>query len=130
MVDQTPGAIRDVRFLPDRVNVEPTVFRGLTNSEMFLLGKLGLAIWMPLGLTICFFLDATLLGIGVGAILTLATLYFGGSYMQRKKRGKPVNYHARTMKIAFQDRGFGKAHFVRHNGPWSPTRTQRPSRRS
>lgn len=129
MADQIQGAIRDVRFLPDRVNVEPPVFRGLTNSEMFLLGKIGLAVWMPLGLIICFFLNATMLGIGAGAILTLATIFFGGGYLQRKKRGKPVNYHQRAMKIAFQDRGFGKANFIRHVGPWSAVRAGRPSRR-
>lgn len=125
MADLAPEKIRDVEFLPDRLNGEPVVFRGLTTSEMFLLLKLGAVLWFPVGIVICAFFGIALIGVGVGAVLTLGTIVIGGNVMQRKKRGKPDNYHVRHLKCLAQDKRLSSYGFTRYTGPWSVARTWR-----
>jgi conjugative transfer region protein (TIGR03750 family) len=114
-----------VNFLPDRLNREPVVFRGLTNSEMFVLLKVGALIWFPLSIAVCWWMGAAILGLGVGMLLTMGTVMLGGLLLQRKKRGKPEGWYERYLKIYLQDYGISSYGFIRYSGPWDIRRRER-----
>lgn len=119
---QTTSGQHSIAFLPDRLNSEPVVFRGLTNPEMFMLAKLGALVWFPLSLLGAWLCHATVIGLGVGMALTLLTVVVGGSWMQRIKRGRPEGYHERQLLIWFQEKGIGSTVFLRYSGRWSSLR--------
>ena len=117
----------DIEFLPDRMNSEPPIFLGLTNSELFSLAKLGLLVWIPLCLFLAFLIFGgikTILGFGAGLLMTLVTIAAGGKYLQRLKRGRPDGFYGRLMKINAQDKRipFTKTYFLRYTGPWQSRR--------
>lgn len=58
-------ASEDIAFLPDGINGEPIVFRGLTSTELGTLAGLSVAVWLPLSLTLL--LGARVLHDGVWA---------------------------------------------------------------
>lgn len=81
-----------IPFLPDRLNREPVVWRGLTTSELFLALAGGLA-----GGTVCGILLALLSGywplIPGSALAGAAVLVQGGGRaLARIKRGKPDSW--------------------------------------
>ena len=114
----------DIDFLPDRLNSEPPVFLGLSNTEMFLLLKVGMGVWMPVCLIVAFLLGKTILGFGVGFALAIATVAVGGKFMQKLKRGRPEGYHERLIKIRLQDRGLANCSYIRYSGAWDVCRRQ------
>lgn len=114
-----------IDFLPDRLNREPVIYKGLTNSEMFSLLKIGAIVWFPLCLLVAWMCGATILGLGFGMAFTLGTVVVGAMYLQKKKRGKPDGWYDRSMKIKFQDRGFTSYGFIRYSGSWDIRRIKR-----
>ncbi len=116
------GEHHSITFLPDRLNREPVIFRGLTNPEMFQLAKLGAMVWLPVCFFVAWLCNATIMGLGAGVAMTLLTVVVGGTLMQRVKRGKPEGYHVRRLQIWFQDKGIGSSVFMRYSGRWASRR--------
>lgn len=86
-------------ILADRLNNEPPIFRGLGNSELGLLIKVAVAVWLPTCLTIAFLLGKVIMGVGAAMMMVLLTVLIGGSVFQRIKRGRPDFYYQHYMMM-------------------------------
>jgi conjugative transfer region protein (TIGR03750 family) len=93
-----------VNFLPNRLNRQPVIVRGLTADEL----------WLTVAIT-------GLLGLGLGIVVALLTgqigmapttvlvsiaagVFIGGSLLRRKKRGRPDTWLYRQMQWQLKQR--------------------------
>ena len=114
-----------IPFLPERLNREPAVFRGLTVSELLIALLVGLATGATAGAIPAVlwrnwsFVPGCALPGGAQAILC------GGRWLARLKRGRPESwlYRARELKLARF--GIGTQRFVLHDGVWAIRRSRR-----
>ena len=98
--------MQTIRFLPDRLNSEPVVFRGFTTHEMGL---------------------AALAGAGAGLLLSLPLVWFGGRWMARLKRGKPENWLWQRLETKKRRLGMGNPKLIVDARGWSVKRNRRAS---
>ena len=118
-----------VLFLPGRLDRDPTVFRGMTSDELFLVGGAGAAMGLPIGLFLMALtgettaLLASILLIGPGIAIV-----FGGGMIRRFKRGKPNTWIYRVLQYQLAKKGFPMgqgAELILRSGPWSIRRDEK-----
>lgn len=118
-----------VLFLPSRLDRDPTVFRGMTSDELFLVGGVGVAAGVPIGLFLMALtgettaLLASILLIGPGIAIV-----FGGGMIRRLKRGKPNTWIYRVAQYQLARKGFPMgqgAELILRSGPWSIRRDEK-----
>lgn len=123
-----------VLFLPNRLDRDPTVFRGMTSDELFIVAGVGAATGIPLGIFLmaltgeAALLLASLLLIGPGIAIV-----FGGGTIRRLKRGKPNTWVHRLIQYQLASKGFPTgqgADLILRSGPWSIRRDERAIKRS
>lgn len=83
--------MRTLRFLPDRLNCEPVVFRGFTTPEMGLAALAGTGAGLLLSLPLIPLAGWVIVPTGM-LLMPLLVIGFGGRWLRRVKRGKPENY--------------------------------------
>ncbi|TKV13936.1 TIGR03750 family conjugal transfer protein [Citrobacter sp. wls619] len=114
-----------IEFLPDRLNREPVVFRGMTTTELFIALSSGLLAGL-----LCGIFPAVILGIwaliptGALAGATL-TVMAGGKYLARLKRGKPDTWLYQALEARLARSGFGNPRLVQHNAIWTIRRSSK-----
>lgn len=86
-------------ILADRLNNEPPIFRGLSNSELGLVIKVAALIWIPLCLTVATLLGKTMMGAGAAMLLILLSVLISGTVFQRVKRGRPDYYYQHYLML-------------------------------
>lgn len=112
-----------IEFLPDRLNREPVVFRGMTTTELFI----ALASGLLAGL-LCGACPAVVLGIwaliptGALAGAALAVLVCG-KYLARLKRGKPDTWLYQALEARLALSGFGNPRLVQRSAVWTIRRS-------
>lgn len=91
-----------IQFLPERLNRQPVVFRGMTISELLVVFGVGFVVGLLLGIV------ATVL-IGDWALIPTCALGFaflftfkGGNVIARLKRGKPDTWLPRYLEQRFK----------------------------
>lgn len=90
--------MQTIEFMPDRLNAEPTVFRGFTTPEMFTAAGAGVVAGLVLSLP--FTALAGWVVIPTGAlVMPLLVVFFSGKYLVRIKRGKPENFIYRALSL-------------------------------
>lgn len=107
-----------IEFLPDRLNREPVVFRGMTTSELFI----ALGGGFVTGLTAGIF-PAAVLGIWAliptGALAGAAlAVMIGGKWLARVKRGRPDTWLYRATGAWFARHCYGDARLVQTSAVW------------
>lgn len=113
-------------FLPERLNRDPAVLRGLTNDEMWVsLGAgavIGLVFGVPLAIvTASIAMAPTGMIVGMAIILLLS-----GTLLRRAKRARPETWLYRNLQWQFAIRWhIGRGALVIHSGPWTVRRTRR-----
>lgn len=112
-----------IEFLPDRLNADPVVFRGMTNREVLFLAGSGLAIWMPISFLIAWLVGFPVFGLAGGLVLMIAQIWFASLYLMRAKRGKPEGYHLEAILIALQKFGVANCGATLYSGPWDIVRS-------
>ncbi|CAM3618900.1 hypothetical protein BS639_24080 [Rouxiella silvae] len=114
--------MKTIRFLPDRLNADPVVFRGFTTPEMGLAGLIGIGIGL-----IWSFPLITLIGwviVPTGMLLTpLILIAFCGRWLARLKRGKPENYIWQRLAIKRHQFGLGNLSLITVSQRWSMKRS-------
>jgi len=86
-------------ILADRLNNEPPIFRGLSNSELGMVLKFGALFWVPVCLLIATLLGKTMMGMGAAMLMLLLTILVSGSLFQRIKRGRPDYYYQHYLML-------------------------------
>ncbi|USB67188.1 TIGR03750 family conjugal transfer protein [Klebsiella pneumoniae] len=114
-----------IEFLPDRLNREPVVFRGMTTTELFMV----LAGGFLAGLTGGVF-PAALLGIWAlvpsGALAGAAlAIMVGGKWLAQLKRGRPDTWLYRMTGAWYARHGFGDPKLVQQSAAWVTRRSDR-----
>ncbi|WP_448144753.1 TIGR03750 family conjugal transfer protein [Pseudomonas silesiensis] len=113
-------------FLPERLNRDPAVLRGLTNDEMWLaLGTgafLGLMLGIPLAIA-----TASMAVAPTGMIAGMALVLFaGGTLLRRAKRARPETWLYRKLEWALASRWrLGRGSLILHSGAWTVRRSRR-----
>jgi conjugative transfer region protein (TIGR03750 family) len=107
-----------VAFLPDRLNGEPVVYRGLTTRELALLAAAAVAVWLPVSLLILGLAGLFMMGIGMAALLALGTVWITSGWIQAVKRGKPDGYHVLRFELLLHDLKLRRSPYIRYSGLW------------
>lgn len=113
-------------FLPERLNRDPTVLRGLTNDEMWVaLGTgalLGLVLGVPLAIATASIAVVPTIMITSMALLLLA----GGTLLRRAKRARPETWFYRKLEWILASRWrLGRGSLILHSGAWTVRRSRR-----
>ncbi|EGT3611393.1 TIGR03750 family conjugal transfer protein [Morganella morganii] len=90
-----------IDFMPDRLNAEPTVFRGFTTYEMFAAAGVGFVGGMLMTVPLLPLAGWVIIPTGA-LIMPLIVVFFGGKFLIRFKRGKPENYLYRRLSLKLQ----------------------------
>lgn len=110
-------------LLAERLNHEPVVLMGYTDSEFALAVKADCIVAFPAMLFIGLLFGKPLPGLAGGFLLALALVVAGGKLMMRLKRGKPDYYYQTKMKLALQRYGLGHSGLLRYRGAMGVGRT-------
>ena len=108
----------------DRLNVEPTIFKGCSSSELGVIVTLAVIIWLPLSVLLAWALGAPSMGLGVAGIAIVLTVVMTAAVFQRVKRGRPDGYYQQRFVIGLSRLGLRRSPFIRRNGYWAIGRTQ------
>lgn len=112
-----------IDFLPDRLNREPVVFRGMTASELFISLAAGFLLGLTGGIPPALLLGVwALIPTGGLAGAALAILV-GGRYLARLKRGRPDTWLYCSADAWLARQGFGDPRLVQSNAVWSTRRS-------
>lgn len=114
---------QDTETLADRLNQEPVIFRGSTNSELGMILLFATVFWLPFGLILAGLLGAITMGLGIAMVGILATLFFGATQFQRIKRGRPDHYYQHRARIVLKRLGLRQAKLILAAGHWDIGRT-------
>ena len=130
-MSDTPTTLPDgtLTFLPERLNRDPAVLRGLTNDEMWVALSVGATLGVILGAP---------LAVATASIATLPTCMFvcitlvllgGGKLLRRAKRARPETWLYRRLQWQLAvNWGIGTSQLILHSGPWTVRRTRRHMR--
>jgi len=110
--------------LADRLNQEPVIFRGSTNSELGMILFCAVIFWIPVSLIIAALLGAVMMGLGIAALGVLTTVFVGSTLFQRIKRGRQDYYYQQKLLIYLQKAGLRRAALVLRGGYWDLGRTE------
>lgn len=126
--------------LTDRVNVEPPILRGMTESEAAVIGLAALAVWLVVGTVLALVLGLWQVLPAAAVFGPLITLWKASSVLAKLKRNRPDGYYRQALVMDLAARGLAGQRFIRHSGYWSlgralpfslqppKARTQAPSR--
>ena len=111
-------------LLPNRLNAEPSIFRGCSLSELMLLAASGAIIWIPFWVIMCSLLGIVMMGVGAGVISIIVWVFFGSTYLQKVKRGRPVGYYQLQLRLLSEELGIRKSGVIRQSRIWDIGRRQ------
>lgn len=113
-------------FLPERLNRDPVVLRGLTSDEMWVALGAGALFGLLLGIPLALATSAlAMLPTSIIACMAL-TLFAGGTLLRRAKRGRPETWLYRRLQWSLARHGrIGRTHLILHGGAWSVRRSRR-----
>lgn len=113
-------------FLPERLNRDPVVLRGLTSDEMWIALGIGAFIGLLLGVPLAI-ATASLAMAPTGVIAGMAmTLFVTGTLLRRAKRARPETWLYRRLEWLLASRWrLGKGTLILHSGAWTVRRSRR-----
>ncbi|MBC8947043.1 TIGR03750 family conjugal transfer protein [Xenorhabdus indica] len=115
--------MQTIQFMPDRLNSEPVVYRGLTTSELGLAALFGSTMGFVISLFFVPLLGWVIIPTFI-LIIPLLVVFLGGRYLTRLKRGKPENYIYRQLMLTRRKWGMGDITLIIHDQAWSLRRTK------
>ncbi|MCG3471814.1 TIGR03750 family conjugal transfer protein [Xenorhabdus bovienii] len=116
-----------IRFLPDRLNAEPVVFRGFTTPEMGLAALTGLALGLLVSIPLIPLAGWVILPTGM-LVTPLLLISFGGRWLVQLKRGKPENYLWLRLEEKKRRLGIGDPALIIDAQGWSLRRSRNVNR--
>lgn len=87
-----------VKFLPNRLNRQPVIVRGLTADELWLTVGITGVIGLVLGMMVAFITGQIGMAPTTVLVTIAAGIFIGGGILRRKKRGRPDTWLYRQMQ--------------------------------
>lgn len=87
-----------VTFLPNRLNRQPVIVRGLTADELWVTTGLFAAVGLGLGVPLAILLRSLATAPAVIVVSVAVGLFVGGGVIRRFKRGRPDTWIYRTLE--------------------------------
>ena len=116
------------RLLAERLNTEPSIFRGCSSSELGVIVGLAILVWLPTSVIIAWTLGAPSMGLGLSGVAIVASVVIAASVLQRLKRGRPEAYYRHRFTLRLAELGLVQSPFVMRQGDWSLGRSLSRSR--
>lgn len=113
----------EVTYIPERLNEQPVVVLGLTDSELRYAALAALAFFVPVGSVAGILFGQLAVGMGGGAVCAIGAIYVAGRILRRVKRGRPSGYHADLARAWLEDHGMGGDAMLRRSGVWEAVRS-------
>lgn len=115
-----------VIFIPERLNRDPVVLRGLSSDEMWVALGVGGSVGLLLGIPLAFLTASVAMAPTLMIVMMAVALLGGGSLLRRAKRGRPETWLYRQLEwiLAAKWKLTGSP-LVVHAGPWTVRRTRR-----
>lgn len=110
-----------ITFIPERLNKQPSVYRGMTISELFIVAAIGVGIGMLIGIITMLFYPNWVMIPTCMVIMGFLSIRFGGLYVSRLKRGKPDTWLERFVEFKRSP-----SRFITSENYWSLKRTKQP----
>ena len=110
-------------ILADRLNVEPTIFKGCSSSELGIIVGVAALVWLPVSLLLAGLMGAVTMGFGLAGVGVVGTVIAMATLFQRLKRGRPDGYYQQQTGIWLTDHGLRRSPFIRRSGAWDIGRT-------
>jgi conjugative transfer region protein (TIGR03750 family) len=103
--------------LVDRVNVEPPIINGMSQSEALFTGGVSLFVFFLLGLMLAMFTKVWWVLLVFSAIGPVASVWLLSGYLAALKRNRPDGYYLHWIRLRMLKLGV-KCPFIRHDGFW------------
>ncbi|EPE4171413.1 TIGR03750 family conjugal transfer protein [Yersinia enterocolitica] len=114
-----------ISFLPDRLNREPVVWRGLTTSELFLALAIGLGGGCMLGIMLALLTGYWPLIPGSALAGAALLIQGGGHILASAKRGKPDTWLPQAVLAWLERHHLRSVQLVQHSTIWVVRRSPR-----
>ncbi len=120
MSENHPLSDIDVHAAPeiDRVNVEPVILLGLSNSEALWVIGLAFAIWVPVAGLVMLLKPSLPLFILLATVGPLASVWLVAKKMAVVKRNRPDLYYVHAMRQWASKKGLRRSRYITHVGEW------------
>jgi conjugative transfer region protein (TIGR03750 family) len=114
--------------LPDRVNAEPAIIKGLSYTESKWTIGLAFLLWFPVGSVVGLALQHFPVAVLIIATGPIATVWLAAGYLATMKRNRPDHYYVQLFMRRAARLHLIRSHFVTHAGAWELGRTLEPPR--
>ena len=108
----------DSELLPQRLNTEPSVFRGCSLSEVLVLALIFSALLIPISIILLSLVGYALMGVGIGVLLAMGSTFIGATLLQKLKRGRPIGYYRLQIVLLLDKFGLRKSGITKRSGKW------------
>jgi len=102
----------------ERLNGEPVIFRGCGASELMIIVIGSALVIFPAVLFLAAAAGAFAMGMGIGAVLLIASIVTLANWFQRVKRGRPLGHYQQALKLWLESGGFVRTGMVQNEGHW------------
>ncbi len=109
---------QEITFIPDRLNEEPVIFIGMTDSELRLATGVSLAFWLPISVFIGMLFGMGIIGVAAGTLLAFFTMWLLGKKLRLIKRGRPKGYHVSAITSWLEDHNLKPKTMIRETRTW------------
>lgn len=105
-------------LLPNRLNAEPSIFRGCSLSELMALVTMGGAALVPGSIIVCGLFGYLMMGVGIGLLLVIGWVFVGATVLQKLKRGRPQGYYQMRLRLWLEDFYLLRSQSIRQGQVW------------
>lgn len=102
-----------INFIPERINKRPSVYRGMTLSELMLVILFGCVLGFFIGIMVMILFGNWVWIPTMMLPVTILCVRLSGAYISRLKRGKPENWLERYIELKTNP-----SQFITHNQFW------------
>ncbi|MCK4609176.1 MAG: DUF3487 family protein [Gammaproteobacteria bacterium] len=109
----------ELDLLVNRLNFDPVIFKGCSERELyFTIIGVSLPICAIFGLFGYLAWSNIFYGILIGAVLSLAVVFFALGIVEKIKRDKEPGYVQQLITFKLEQKGFIKTPIIRRSGIW------------
>lgn len=110
-------------FKSDRINFEPTLYKGCTLHELMFLAFMCFGGCSVIFITLfLIFFGKILLGLALAIPASFLAIMIIATFLGNFKLNKPQGYYQQRIALWLEDLGIRKTEYVRRSGKWSVRR--------